>query len=158
MTTLAIRPIYAVKSRWVDEGISEEAQFVAGLTRRAFISLRGARQQLPFDELSSIRSQENLDGSILRTAQLFLLALPSWTPPPEVAVDPDGEIAFDWFGSRGKNFSVSIGIDGLLSFAGQFGPRVSMHGKDEFIDSVPHRILEAIAALCEQNSARDQAA
>ncbi len=164
MSTLAIRQNYGFNPRWIDAGTSPEARFVAGLTQRAVNSLLRIDQRFPLDELDVIREETNTCASsrvasaTLETSRLFVLALPNWVPIPEVAIDPDGEIAFDWFGKRGKNFSVSVRSDGRLSFAGQFGPKASLHGTEEFVDSVPKSILNAIGELFEEQAIRDDAA
>lgn len=164
MSTLAIRQNYGFNPRWVDAGTSPEAMSVADLTRRAVKSLQRVDQRFPLDELDVLGEEarsnvaSNVVMATLETSRLFLLALPNWVPTPEVAVDPDGEIAFDWFGSRGKNFSVSIRSDGRLSFAGQFGPKASLHGTEEFVDSVPKSILIAVSQLFEEQAIRVEAA
>ena len=58
-----------------------------------------------------------VDSATLLLAQRFLAALPSELAAPELAVDPDGEISFDWFGRSGRNFSVSLRSDGRVAIA-----------------------------------------
>ncbi|KLD62498.1 hypothetical protein [Dyella japonica] len=164
MTTMALRPNYGINPRWVDAGTSPEAVSVAKLTRTAVSSLQRVDQRLPLDELDALQDEvrsgitDNVEQETVGVGRLFLLALPNWVPTPEVAVDPDGEISFDWFGKRGKNFSVSIRFDGRLSFAGQFGPKVSLHGTEEFVDSIPKSVLSAIAQLVDEPVPREEAA
>ncbi len=69
-------------------------------------------------------------------ASSLLDALPRWVPNPDIYVDPDGEFCLEWdYGPR-KVFSVSIGRDGTLTFAGLFGTSKS-HGVEPFTDSLP---------------------
>jgi len=70
----------------------------------------------------------------------FYLKLPLTHPYPEVSVDPDGEIAFDWFNGPNKVFSVSIGSNYLLSYAGIFESG-KIHGSEYFGDELPQEIL-----------------
>src|SRR5690348_1705029 len=53
-----------------------------------------------------------MDTAVIDLASKFLTALPLDFPEPELGVDPDGEISFDWFCKAGKNFSVSLRNDG----------------------------------------------
>ena len=76
----------------------------------------------------------------------FLNALPSVIPTPEVGLDPDGEISFDWIVSRDRQLTVSISPEGELNYAGIYGAAVK-HGRELFDDSVPHEIIEAIRRL-----------
>jgi hypothetical protein len=163
MSAIALPYPYGFNPRWVDVGTSDEAKKVADQTRMAAASFIGAKQYFAADELKSFWERQSIDGSLsidqdtYSASLLFLLALPHWVPAPEVAIDPDGEVAFDWFGKFGKNFSVSVRSDGRLSYAGQFGPRTSLHGTDEFVGTVPSRILDAVSSLFEIQNSRNTA-
>jgi len=87
------------------------------------------------------------DPAVSQLACRFLNTLPSVIQTPEVGLDPDGEISFAWIISREKQFHVSLSADGLLSYAGVFGPISSVHGKEQFDDTVPLPIIEAIHRL-----------
>jgi hypothetical protein len=66
----------------------------------------------------------------------LVMALPAGVPVPEVSVDPDGEMCLEWdYGARSV-FSVSVGRDGTLTYAGLFGTR-KRHGVEPFADVVP---------------------
>lgn len=72
-----------------------------------------------------------------------LHVLPSDVPPPEIAVEPDGEIAFNWQSAADQMFSVSVGTRGRLSYAGLFGGE-DVYGSTFFVDVLPTNILLAI--------------
>lgn len=74
----------------------------------------------------------------------FALQLPASVPMPEVAVDPDGEVSFDWLGQAGKIFSVSIDRNGRLAYAGRFGQNSKMNGVEQVSDICPPEILLGI--------------
>ena len=59
----------------------------------------------------------SIDSPSLRLCEEFFAALPSDIPVPEISVDPDGEIAFDWDGGKGWLFSVSFSRRNRYSFA-----------------------------------------
>ena len=143
---------YITCSLWFGNGASVEAQRIARLACNASASLRGSPQMRAFDELRSLReiyggNEVRLTERTYAMARRFLQRLPPGTSAPEASLDPDGEIAFDWFGPRGKNFSISVRHDGRLSYAGRLAQEVSVHGTDELVDTVPRRILETIAEV-----------
>jgi hypothetical protein len=87
-----------------------------------------------------------LSHASFTNATKFLEILPSWAPVPEIAPEPDGEIALEW--RRGASvFSVSFGTDGTLNYAGLLGYKKQIHGTEPFDDSIPQVILESIRRL-----------
>lgn len=145
----------------VDRGISEDAQEVRRIRARAryfetsyslgiskwkaIEALRDAfaeTQDAGWDGYASERVQP---GAILY-AMNFLQQLPSNLPPPEIAVDVDGEIAFEWdFGPR-RIISVRIGRDGTLTYAGLLG-HAAFHGIEIPYDGIPEAILSGIRRI-----------
>ncbi|MBE9478697.1 MAG: hypothetical protein IMY80_01935 [Chloroflexi bacterium] len=103
-----------------------------------------------FEECSS----ENWDGHgsdpvdliTYAAAVAFLLHLPTDIPTAEIAVEPDGEIAFEWYISPEMIFSVSIGPGGVLTYAGRFGAATT-HGTEVFEGDIPWEILENLGRL-----------
>ncbi len=82
----------------------------------------------------------------LRTAQnalCLLRSLPSGVPSPEVAADPDGGIAFEWTSKPDRSFSVSVGEDDVVAYAGLAGRR-RVHGTETFIDQLPVSLLQGL--------------
>lgn len=78
----------------------------------------------------------------------FAQFLPNSFPNPEVTIEPDGEIAFEWFSNKQRVFSVSIGRNGELTYAGLFGFNKT-HGTEFLADEVPRTILENIKRVFE---------
>src|SRR5215831_13141571 len=66
----------------------------------------------------------------LRSAARFLDRLPPTWPLPGISVDPDGEFDFEWREGRDRVFSVSLGADGTLAYAGLYG-RSRVHGVEQ---------------------------
>jgi hypothetical protein len=159
MTTLTIDEIYHPFARAVNTGSSPESrkleeqfkEIVLHFRRRSereralFELARVARlgQQSDWDRYGALPP----DPGVSQLACRFLNTLPSVIPTPEVGLDPDGEISFAWIVSKDRQFHVSLSPDGLLSYAGVFGPISSVHGKEQFDDTVPLPILEAIHRL-----------
>ncbi len=65
---------------------------------------------------------------------------------PEVSADPDGEISFEWFKATDRVFSISVGTNGELSYAGIFGPNKT-HGVEIFKDQIPKVIFDNLNRL-----------
>ena len=81
-----------------------------------------------------------------RSAVLFLDLLPSSAPDPEVAIDPDGDVSFDWHLGPRANFSVSISAAGQLSYAGLYGQN-SNYGSESITDGLPRAVLDNLRRL-----------
>lgn len=69
-------------------------------------------------ELMSLVAErlEEVPGATLAKALEFAATLPSDVELPEVSIDPDGELAFDWL-KEDSLLSVSIGRTGRLTYA-----------------------------------------
>ncbi|MBI2923281.1 MAG: hypothetical protein HYY18_19670 [Planctomycetes bacterium] len=76
----------------------------------------------------------------------FLRLLPSEVPAPEISIDPDGELAFDWQASADTVFSVSVGGNGRLSYAGKFGANKT-HGTEQLTPELPDPIRSGLRRL-----------
>ena len=140
-------------------GVSEEAIRISSLFEhsreqlRSQISLGSAREECRDQLLDawSRAANDNWDGYGGRAAQRdavtnaykLIDAFPSNLQMPEVSVDPDGEISFDWFGGRRRQFSLSIGTDSVLSYAGLFGT-AKVSGSERFEGGMPPVLLEYI--------------
>ena len=143
--------------------IVERALSDAGLRLRSFlvdatdfsgsVSLGEPRSRAreALDEAFLQATDANWDGEGAPAADLlgyayarnFLALLPSSTPNPEAYVDPDGEICFEWYYGPRSVFSVSIGRDGTLTYAGLFGTSKN-HGVEPFTDAIPNAIATNI--------------
>ncbi|MDP9254533.1 MAG: hypothetical protein M3O66_06305, partial [Verrucomicrobiota bacterium] len=84
--------------------------------------------------------------SAVVNAFIFIDAFPSHIPMPEVAVDPDGEISFDWFNAPRRQFSISIGSNNVLSYAGLFGSD-KVSGSERFQGTVPKTLVDYISRV-----------
>ena len=122
----------------------------------------GDRRQRMFSELRKVCSQApvaNWDGygalpvneqSAAYAAEMIRMmdAVPEI---PQISVDPDGEVAFEWdYGPR-KVFSVSVGRDGTLTYAGLFGFSKT-HGTEILSKSIPATIWANIERVTKRTS------
>ncbi|HEV8345668.1 MAG TPA: hypothetical protein VGQ16_03785 [Vicinamibacterales bacterium] len=106
------------------------------------------------DGAAQLASGENWDGYGARCVDLgaysharqFLALLPTTTPVPDVAVDPDGEISITWQVEPRLVFSVSVGRNGRLSYAGLFGASKT-YGTEWLRAELPEPVLDGIARV-----------
>ena len=137
-------------------GVSEEATIlqrqvgdaVTHLFDNESIGARLREGNRLLQEVADEHNQPNWDGydalavseySLVK-AQYLLQTLPADIPLPDVEVDPDGEVSFDWYDDADGVFSVSIGDTGRLAFAGMFR-QSKVHGVEYFYDEIPRPIL-----------------
>ena len=108
-----------------------------------------------YDLLSEAKSgqhESELDAPTFSTAKRFLLAFPKTLPSPELALESDGEISFDWEGKNRRMFSVSLRADGRLSYACKLGVNRSSYGIEEFDENVPETIVENVKKIYSNQS------
>lgn len=86
-------------------------------------------------------------------AQRLVDLLPFRLVAPEVIPDPDGEVSLSWDLGIGHVFSVSVGSDGTLSYAGLLGGGIKRHGMEHLNGTVPKVILQSIDELYERAGA-----
>ncbi len=137
-------------------GGGPEAKTLTRLTAAAFEPLvNQTRAQAAINDLYSLRAEadEGVSGTTTMSAETlaigkrFLLAWPKSLPTPELLLDDDGEVVFDWAAPHRRMFSVSLRADGRLSFAGQLGARRTLHGTEEFDGVVPEPIVEGVKSI-----------
>lgn len=107
-----------------------------------------------FDDVFEECSVDNWDGydakaisiDSCREAIRFVRSLPTMIPLPEIAVDPDGEVALEWYEGPRKVFTVSIGSRNEITYAGLFGFN-KVNGTECFYDEIPKAILDNLDRL-----------
>jgi hypothetical protein len=131
---------------WGSRGASKSADSLArqSLSAALHTGLVGAKITKVVDELGTVANAHGLlsHGPGLGIAIAFIAALPADMAPPEVSIDPDGEVAFDWCLDDAM-LSVSLGPTGRLTYAWDIenGPKSdSAH----FVGQIPKTLAEAI--------------
>lgn len=160
MSTLAMNyyPISTSTQQTCWNGRGVEAEGIYNKLNEILVDIKPSTQLWVFNELEELRitaSHKNwdnlgsapLDSDTYQIAKRFILALPSSLPAPELTVDRDGEVTFDWFTSKGQIFTASLRKDGQISFAGQISTRKRLSGIEEFNDSVPRQVLEGVETI-----------
>ena len=106
-----------------------------------------------YSELRSIVGQgrgecDVADVTVEHTRRL-LASLPSDAPKPELAVDPDGQVALDWQLAPKWVLTATIAEDSMVYFAGLFGGN-RYRGAEHFDQTLP----KGLAASLERFIAR----
>jgi hypothetical protein len=162
MTVAATLPITAFAvTLWGDRALSEEAQTLRELISAAseFSGSMAVGEpkrtvQEALDAAYAAAQIHNWDGegsarvesSTYVYASQFIRLLPSTAPLPDITADTDGEILFEWDQGRRQIFSVSVGRDGTLTFAGLFG-HTKTHGTEHLREALPVVISDCLARL-----------
>ncbi len=102
-------------------------------------------------DLYAERAEQNWDGYGAAAidpiayfwARRFLMLLPTLASEIAIGSDPDGEVSLEWYVAPRRVFSVSIGREGKISYAGWFG-RSNISGAEHFEDEIPSLILSCI--------------
>ena len=87
-----------------------------------------------------------IDFDSYSEATRFAQTFPKTIPLPDVTVEPDGEIAFEWYRQPRRVFSISIGSRNVITFAGLFGLN-KVNGEEYFGDEIPKTILDNLERL-----------
>lgn len=156
MTAIAAGPqCSSFRSVPRDRGVSPEAKRLAERLWKTIGELLESealgdpvrRTLLALEEACGESWEGNWDGYGARPvseaaryhAEQFINMLPTGIPVPEVSVEPDGEIAFEWHRGRSGVLSVSVGDRGRLTYGGLFG-RSKTHGVEYLEDELPETI------------------
>lgn len=154
MSTLVLNPTNTI---WADNAVSVEAKEIGNRLRQtidADPSVAWGKRRWDLNAACWEASEANWDGygagpvelATYEVAKKFLDVLPSTPADPDIAIDPDGEVSITWRKAPRQVFSVSIGGDGRISFAGIFGAR-DIYGTEYFVDQTPPAVVAVLARL-----------
>jgi hypothetical protein len=83
-------------------------------------------------------------------AYRFLQLLPLGIETPSITVEPDGQIAFEWYRLPNRVLSVSIDPNGYLHFSALLGTHRNRYGTEPFGASLPIDISRLINQVTHQ--------
>ena len=147
----------------IDFGHSQEAQHVAQLFKEIgtgfdrTVTIGNYYQRI--EELINTAVIENLqesrNGNISDIINMnsyynsfkFVKMLPSSIPIPNIYVETDGMIEFEWYINPKRLFSVTIEDSNKLIYAGIFGDDDNNYGTKRFEDEIPRDIFNNIQRL-----------
>ena len=150
MTALALKGWGGFTTGLATPAAGEMARQVVRLTVDALTTLKrgeAAGSGFVFQDLQTLAAESGIDtrsSETFKLAELFLLAMPSHLPPPALALDNDGEVLFDWRGTRGELMTVALRGDGRLSYAARISEWDKEHGTKRFVDSIPQAVLDLV--------------
>lgn len=79
-------------------------------------------------------------------SRTFLLRLPDSVVDPDVGVDPNGDLTFEWYAGPDHVLSISIAPSGAVVYAYANGLRRE-NGCDEITHAIPSNLLELIGSF-----------
>lgn len=87
-----------------------------------------------------------IDPDSCSRAIQFSKLLPTYVPRPDIDIDTDGEVRFEWYSGPRQVFSVAVRGNGELSYAGLLGVSKT-HGTEYLDDELPKVILDNIGRV-----------
>ena len=104
-----------------------------------------ARQEHAIDNWDGYGAKA-IDEQSYQNAIRFILSLTPDIPAPEIGVEPDGEVVFEWYGGKRKVFSISIGSRNELTYAGLYGISKT-YGVEHFYGSITNTLSDNISRV-----------
>jgi len=147
MSSLALERCYGPLAGLGSPAAGKVGQDVHLKAIQAIDSLKAgeaARTSWVFNDLSSLAAENGLEVQqtpVLVLAQRFLLALPGGVSAPELSLEDDGEVCFDWQGPGGKLMTITLRDDGRLSYASRISQYDKDHGTKRFVDAIPSSVV-----------------
>jgi hypothetical protein len=114
------------------------------------LRLTGARSSGALQDLELLAREYGTTvqwSRIFKLGQRFLLVLPTDLPSPDLDVDNDGDIRFEWYGSGSRIISIALRENGKLSYAARLSTTKTRNGNDYFVGSIPQEILGLVRAV-----------
>ena len=87
-----------------------------------------------------------IDSEAYARGLAFLNAIPSTVRLPAIAVDPDGDLNFEWIASREWRVAVSLDDRNVVNFAAMFGKNL-LHGTEDFSGDLPESVWRALQRI-----------
>ena len=153
MSTMTLDPrAYRGSAALASPAAGEVARRVGKLAASAVdtVRVRAARRSFVFDDLRSLAQESGTDLAQepeIVLAQRFLLALPLNLPAPELSLDDDGDVCFDWLGVNGEMITAALRKDGRLAYAARFSSFDKDHGVKQFVDEIPQGFIHLLQRL-----------
>lgn len=151
--------IHKNDENYFDRGLSEDAvnirRWKPVLEQNDTSILFDDFQYLILEQLSQAVMEAHVDGwdgydarkanprSIAHSLK-FINQLSLNIPPPEVAIDVDGDVALEWDYGTNKVLSVRIGSSGEYYYAGKYGS-ASVYGREFYSEAIPESIANNIS-------------
>lgn len=154
MTTLSANR-FPLTERLFSGGTGEDAGKVLKLAYQAISNLGNRDSYAPTKHelfalhLKALRGEvpEPFDEDTLATASAFWSVFPKHFTVPELSLDEDGEVLFDWSPTEGRMLTVALRYDGRMSYAARLGGGRTRHGTEYFNDAFPAWLGDLLSEL-----------
>ena len=124
------------------QDISDESVTIGGHLREIIKRLHVAARESRVDNWDSYGAKAVDPRSLFRAIR-FAHLLNINVPIPDIYVDPDGEIVFEWYLDPRRVFNVTARKNGELAYAGLFGVNKAC-GVVQIDDELPETILDNV--------------
>jgi len=154
MSTLAIESFGGPLLRIGSPPAGDAGRRLFDKTAQATCELKmgiSARSSWIFNDLHALAEEngiEFLKSDLFVIAQRFLLSVPEILKSPELSLDSDGEIRFDWHNSEFRMLSVALRRDGRLTYAARTSICDTDYGTKFFTDEIPQIIVLLVRQVC----------
>jgi hypothetical protein len=101
--------------------------------------LQRIEQPLVAAVIAAEESGINVKPASIFHALRFAQALPQDWPTPEIVVESDGDIAFDWENGRRRLLTIAVAPNGIAGFSALIGHE-PLHGKVLLTGGVPYTV------------------
>ena len=128
-----------------DPGVSDAAKGLERDVLKAFFG-HGADelQRRLIQAVADVRVPVSVET--FERARRFAWMVPARTPVPDVLVEEDGEIVFDWQEARDRVLSVVVKKTPFLGYAALIGAE-PLYGRVPFTGTLPETVLHVLARL-----------
>ncbi len=100
-------------------------------------------------------SNENWDGygamaistEVRDRAEKLVSLIPKSLPAPELVPEPNGKLGFEWYRGKNQVYTISVGSENIITYAGLFGTDNETHGTESFYDTLPLTVLNGLNRL-----------
>lgn len=116
--------------------------------RAAFIECFDKIEEL-WEDSTAGRTEARLSDTSYELGKAFLAAIPSFYVAPEVSLDVDGELVFDWYGNYGELVSVCAQSNGRLAYAARYSASRATHGHTVMDQTIPLEVIREIKAVAQ---------
>lgn len=155
MTTLAVGPndktFGGLDTPTAGRVAGSLARVVWGTIER--LKTESARTAGAFHDLETLAYEQGTtveQSTAFTIAKRMLLVLPFDVPSPDLDVDNEGDVLFDWCGTGSRMLTLALREDGRISYATRLSATKSRNGNDLFIDSIPQEIISLVRAVTER--------
>lgn len=138
--------------RVFDAGLSQAAEDLRATLSRALNQDSSSLAIRPCDKtveallVAVSEGGEAVDSDAFDRAMALAQVLPSNVPPPEIVIETDGEIGFDWETGPRRVLSISIGAGPMLRYSALIGASPA-YGRVVFGGVLPDILLLLLQAL-----------